>query len=83
MRRPWIITHPHGTKKINTDQRQRDRVGEGKSLVGEIEQNPGSADATWTGQVEDLKRYRSYQDAVVLMEKQLNSIGKNSQDLQH
>ena len=34
--------------------------------VGEIEQNPGAADAKWTGQIEDLKRYPSYQDAVGL-----------------
>ena len=29
-----------------------------------IEHNPGAADAKWTGQIEDLKRYSSYQDAV-------------------
>ena len=34
--------------------------------VGKIEQNPGAADAKWTGQVEDLKRYPSYQNAVGL-----------------
>ena len=34
--------------------------------VGKIEQNPGAADAKWTGQIEDLKRYPSYQDAVGL-----------------
>ena len=27
--------------------------------VGKIEQNPGAADAKWTGQIEDLKRYPS------------------------
>ena len=32
--------------------------------AGEIEQNPGVADEKWTGQVEDLKRFPSYQDAV-------------------
>ena len=32
--------------------------------VGKKEQNPGVADEKWTGQVEDLKRYPSYQDAV-------------------
>ena len=27
--------------------------------VGKIEQNPGAADAKWTGQLEDLRRYPS------------------------
>ena len=31
-----------------------------------MEHNPGAADAKWTGQIEDLKRYPSYQDAVGL-----------------
>ena len=60
--------------KINTVQRELDQVGEGKSLClrkfssmcGKISQNPGAADAKWTGQVEDLKRNPSYQDAVGL-----------------
>ena len=34
--------------------------------VSKMEQNPGAADAKWTGQIEDLKRYPSYQDAVGL-----------------
>ena len=34
--------------------------------VGKTEQNPGAADAKWTGQVADLKRYSSYRDAVGL-----------------
>ena len=34
--------------------------------VGKIEQNAGAADAKWTGQIEDLIRYPSYQDAVGL-----------------
>ena len=34
--------------------------------AGKIEHNPGAADAKWTGQVEDLKRFPSYQDAVGL-----------------
>ena len=58
--------------KINTVQRQRDQVGEGKSLClrkfssmcGKISQNPGAADAKWTRQIENQKRYPSYQDAV-------------------
>ena len=34
--------------------------------VVKMEQNPGAADAKWTGQIEDLKRNPSYQDAVGL-----------------
>ena len=34
--------------------------------VVKIKQNPGAADAKWTGQIEDLKRNPSYQDAVCL-----------------
>ena len=34
--------------------------------AGETEHNPGVANATWTGQVEDLKRFPSYQNAVGL-----------------
>ena len=57
--------------EINTVQRQRDQVGEGKVCVyadsvlcvGRIEQAPGAAD---TGQIEDLKRCPSYRDAVGL-----------------
>ena len=32
--------------------------------MGKIEQAPGAAGAKWAGQMEDLKRYPSYQDAV-------------------
>ena len=36
-------------------------------MVGTIEQNPGAADAKWTGTIFfDLKRYPSYKDAVGL-----------------
>ena len=34
--------------------------------MAKIEKNPGAADAKWTGQIEDLIRYPSYQDAVGL-----------------
>ena len=32
--------------------------------VGKLEQEPSAADADWTGQIEDLIKYPSYQDAV-------------------
>ena len=53
--------------RINTVSRQRDQVGEGKSLcLRKIEQEPRAAGAKWAGQMEDLKGYPSYQDAVGL-----------------
>ena len=51
--------------------------------VGEIDQNPGAADAKSTGQVEDLKRYPSYQDAMGLDGEAIEFEWKISQDLQH
>ena len=65
--KPWMIIHL--MNKICTVQRQRDQLGASKrkdcvhadsvQRVGKIEQNPGAADAKWTGQLEDLKRYPS------------------------
>ena len=56
--------------EINTLQRQRDQVGEGKSLcLRRFISMCGwkrAADAKWTGQIEDLMRYPSYRDAVGL-----------------
>ena len=56
--------------EINTLQRQRDQVGEGKSLcLRRFISMCGwkrAADAKWTGQNEDLMRYPSYRDAVGL-----------------
>ena len=34
--------------------------------LGKVEQDPRAAHANWTRQIEDLKRYPSYQDAVGL-----------------
>ena len=34
--------------------------------MGKIEQHPGAADSKWTGQIEDLKRFPSYREAVDL-----------------
>ena len=48
--------------------------------VGKAEQDPGAADAKWTGQIEDLKRYPSYQDAVGLDEEAIVFELKISQD---
>ena len=42
--------------------------------VAKIEQNPGAGVAKWTGQIEDFKRYPSYQDAVGLDGERSNRI---------
>ena len=51
--------------------------------VDRIEQAPGAADAKGTGQIEDLKRYSSYQDAVGLDGEAIEFEWKNLKDLQH
>ena len=51
--------------------------------VGKINKNPGAADAKWTGQIEDLRRCPSYQDAVGLDGEAIEFEWKISQDLQH
>ena len=45
--------------------------------VGKKEQHPGAADAKWTGQTEDSNGTPRTKTQWVLMEKQLNSSGKN------
>ena len=51
--------------------------------VGPTEQAPGAADAKWTGQIEDLKRYSSNQDAFGLDGEAIEFEWKISQGLQH
>ena len=51
--------------------------------LDKVEQDPGAAYANWTRQIEDLKRYPSYQGAVVLHGEPIEFEWKFSQDLQH
>ena len=45
--------------------------------LGKAEQDPGAACANWTRQIEDLKRYPSYQDAVGLVGEPIEFEWKN------
>ena len=45
--------------------------------VGRMEQGPGAADRRWEGQVEDLRVYSSYQDAVGIDGEEVELSGAN------
>ena len=73
MWRRWLTSHPHGKDqhfrktKWLSGRRQKFVSTQTQFLcLGKVEHDQGTANANWTRQIEDLKWYFSYQDAVGL-----------------